>query len=79
MLASGDPANDEKTGPTGMKHDGASRTQHRKLLQWVDEIAALCQPDRIYWCDGSREEYDRLCDQMVDSGTFLRLNQDKRP
>lgn len=61
------------------RHDGASRTSHRQLLQWVEEMARLCRPDRIYWCDGSREEYERLCEEMVQSGTFIRLNPDKRP
>ncbi|MCG8097817.1 MAG: phosphoenolpyruvate carboxykinase, partial [Candidatus Thiodiazotropha taylori] len=61
------------------KHDGASRTSNQKLLNWVDEIAQLCNPDRIYWCDGSQQEYDRLCDEMVNGGTFIRLNPDKRP
>jgi phosphoenolpyruvate carboxykinase (GTP) len=60
-------------------HDGAARTTHRRLLAWVDEIAELCNPDRIYWCDGSREEHDRLCDEMVESGAFVRLNPEKRP
>jgi phosphoenolpyruvate carboxykinase (GTP) len=60
-------------------HDGASRTNNKKLLAWVDEMAQLCKPDRIYWCDGSQEEYDRLCEEMVQGGTFTRLNADKRP
>ncbi len=49
------------------------------LSQWVSEMVELCKPDSVHWCDGSQEEYDRLCDQMVESGTFIRLNQEKRP
>ncbi len=60
-------------------HDGAKRTKNKRLLQWVDEIAGLCNPDRIYWCDGSQKEYDRLCEEMVQKGTFIRLNPKKRP
>ena len=60
-------------------HDGTTRTTHHRLLNWVDEMAELCEPDRIYWCDGSQAEYDRLCEEMVASGTFVRLNAQKRP
>ncbi|MBV9286160.1 MAG: phosphoenolpyruvate carboxykinase (GTP) [Acidimicrobiia bacterium] len=54
-------------------------TTNTKLLDWVDEVAALCQPDRIHWCDGSAEEYDRLAQELVDAGTFTRLADAKRP
>jgi len=54
-------------------------TRNKKLLAWVQEIAAKCQASRVHWCDGSREEYDQLCAQMVKSGTFIKLNEVKRP
>ncbi|WP_206305931.1 phosphoenolpyruvate carboxykinase (GTP) [Streptomyces sp. RFCAC02] len=54
-------------------------TRHRELIAWVSEIAALTEPDEIVWCDGSEEEYDRLCAQLVERGTFTRLDQGKRP
>jgi len=54
-------------------------TNNKKLLDWVGEIAALAQPDRIEWCDGSAEEYDRLCRQLVEAGTFKTLSEAKRP
>jgi phosphoenolpyruvate carboxykinase (GTP) len=54
-------------------------TKHQKLLAWVEEVAALTQPDRIYWCDGSNEEYDRLCGELVAAGTFRKLNDTLRP
>ena len=54
-------------------------TTNKELLAWVKEMAEMCQPDNIYWCDGSQEENDRLLQEMVDSGMAIRLNQEKRP
>src|SRR5271169_37454 len=53
--------------------------RHAGLVAWVRQIAARTHPDRIAWCDGSREEYERLCAQMVAGGTLLRLDPAKRP
>ncbi len=50
-----------------------------KLNAWVDEVQQLCEPDTVVWCDGSQEEYERLSQLMVDSGTYIRLDPDKRP
>ncbi len=54
-------------------------TKHEKLLAWVREVAELTQPDRVAFADGSDEEYTALCDQLVEAGTFTRLNPDKQP
>jgi phosphoenolpyruvate carboxykinase (GTP) len=54
-------------------------TRNKKLLEWVEEVAALTQPDEVIWCDGSQDEWKRLTQQMVDSGTLIRLNPTLRP
>jgi phosphoenolpyruvate carboxykinase (GTP) len=54
-------------------------TAHQKLVQWVSEIAELTQPDRVEWCDGSQQEWDRLTQLLVDKGTLSRLNPAKHP
>ncbi len=62
-----------------MGTSATDRTGNGNLLRWVDEMAALCKPDAIHWCDGSDAEYDRLCQQLVDAGTFHPLSPQKRP
>lgn len=54
-------------------------TSHRRLIEWVEEVAKLTTPDRIYWCNGTSDEYDELCAGLVASGTFIRLNDTLRP
>jgi len=63
----------------GIHLNAPAYVKHAKLLAWVADMAALCKPDAIYWCDGSDEEYQRLCDQLVKAGTFIKLNEAKRP
>jgi len=62
------------TAPTNQ-----ASTNHSRLQGWVDEMAALTQPDEVYWCDGSDEEYEQLAQTLLDAGTFERLSDAKRP
>jgi phosphoenolpyruvate carboxykinase (GTP) len=63
----------------GLTLDAPAYVKNARLIAWVAEMAALCKPANIHWCDGSEEEYQRLCQQLVDAGTFKRLNPAKRP
>ena len=62
---------DSMTTPDSVRHPG--------FQAWVDEMAALCQPETVHWCDGSDAEYDRLCQELVEAGTFITLNDQLRP
>ena len=62
-----------------LKSTAPAWVRHPRLAGWVEEMARLTRPDRIHWCDGSQEEYDQLCEQMVASGMLIRLNAAKRP
>jgi phosphoenolpyruvate carboxykinase (GTP) len=53
--------------------------KNSKVRAWIEEVVALCKPEHIHWCDGSQSEYDNLCSTLVDSGTFIKLNESKRP
>ncbi len=63
----------------GLNLNAPSHVKNAKLIAWVADMAALCKPARIHWCDGSDDEYQRLCDQLVAAGTFTKLNEAKRP
>ena len=62
-----------------MSTTASAPTTNERLLAWVHEVAALTEPDAVHWCDGSAEEYDRLCAELVEAGTFTRLADAKRP
>ncbi len=57
----------------------AATTSNTRLKQWVNDWAEILQPESIYWCDGTGEEYDSLCQSLVDAGTFTKLDEAKRP
>jgi phosphoenolpyruvate carboxykinase (GTP) len=63
----------------GLNLNTPSYVKNARLIAWVADMAALCQPDAIYWCDGSEAEYDRLCAQLVAAGTMRKLDPVKRP
>lgn len=63
----------------GLNVQAPSFVKNARLIAWVADMVALCKPERVYWCDGSQEEYDRLCQQLVDAGTFKKLDPVKRP
>jgi len=65
--------------PADQRAGVPSYVRHEKLINWVADMARLVQPDRVAWCDGSQEEADRLCDELVRSGTMRRLDASKRP
>jgi phosphoenolpyruvate carboxykinase (GTP) len=71
MNAPGTTHKDLSQAPDWVRHAG--------LRQWVSEIARLAKPGRVVWCDGSQAEYDRLCAELVEAGTFIRLNEKLRP
>ena len=54
-------------------------TRNKNVIAWVNQVAQLCEPDKVYWCDGSEAEYKRLADELVKKGTFIKLNEKKRP
>ena len=64
---------------SGLRLNAPSHVKHAGLIAWVAEIAALTQAADVVWCDGSQQEYERLCDQLVAAGTMRRLNPAKRP
>ena len=59
--------------------DVAGKIKNRKLLKWVEEAAAMCKPDRVHLCDGSDQEYELMTRLMLQSGTAISLNPQKRP
>ena len=61
-----------------MSQENASK-KNQALHDWVDDWNKIFEPDQVHWCDGSEEEYEKLTQELVESGTFIRLNEDLRP
>ena len=61
----------------GLALNTPAYVKNAKLIAWVADMVALCKPTTVYWCDGSEAEYQRLCQQLVDAGTFKKLNEAK--
>src|SRR5437762_13877383 len=67
------------SAPTVIAGLAQAPTSHPRLLAWVREVAELTTPERVVWCDGSEAEWRRLTDELVDAGTLVRLNPDRKP
>ena len=63
----------------GLNLNTPTYVKHARLIAWVADMVALCKPADVVWCDGSDAEYQRLCEQLVATGTFKPLNPAKRP
>ncbi|MEO1098625.1 MAG: phosphoenolpyruvate carboxykinase (GTP) [Bacteroidota bacterium] len=61
-----------------LKKDYSDQIEHKELKNWVQGLVESCEPENVYWCDGSQEEYQALCDLLVSKGTFIKLNEEKR-
>jgi len=64
--------------PAAVNLNVPAYVKNKKLIQWVEEVASLTQPDQIHWCDGSQSEYDALCELLVKAGSLKKLNPQKR-
>jgi phosphoenolpyruvate carboxykinase (GTP) len=53
--------------------------KHKQVAEWVDKMASMCKPDSVYWCNGSEQEYDEMAQKLIQSGTFIKLNEERRP
>ena len=62
----------------GVRLNAPAYVKHQRMLYWVARLAALTEATDVHWCDGSQAEYDRLCQRLVDAGTFRRLNPELR-